>query len=143
MLAALLLICAALSSPPSYDADFVKSLRQMRLYRLGESYIAEKLARQELSDKDAAELTAAILELQGDESLCSTKDKQSAIMAQMRQYADDYLKSHPDSPHRIRVLLALAINSVNAGELGSMNVQLRPQDEAVRNDALTLRMKIP
>ncbi len=138
MLAALLLICAALSSPPSYDADFVKSLRQMRLYRLGESYIAEKLARQELSDKDAAELTAAILELQGDESLCSTKDKQSAIMAQMRQYADDYLKSHPDSPHRIRVLLVLAINSVNAGELGSMNVQLRPQDEEVRNDALTL-----
>ena len=130
------LVCAA-AEPLSYDADFVKTLREMRLYRLGESYLAEKMTQDDLSDKASAELTSAMIELLGEESLCLSSDKQGEIIDKAQRFADEYLKSHSDSPFRIRVLLALAINGVNAGELGAMNVQLLPGDEPTRQAALT------
>ena len=133
---ALTLVCDAVP-PASYDADFVRTLREMRLYRLGESYLTEKALQDELSDSQSAELTGAMIELLGEESLCVSSDKQGEIVDKTRQMADEYLKSHGDSPFRIRVLLALAINGVNAGELGAMNVQLLQGDEPTRQAALT------
>ena len=130
------LICEA-APPASYDADFVKTLREMRLYRLGESYLAEKLTQDDLSDKASAELTSAMIELLGEESLCVSSDKQDEIVDKAQRFADEYIKTHGDSPFRIRILLALAINGVNAGELGAMNVQLLPGDEPTRQAALT------
>ena len=130
------LVCEA-AQLQSYDADFVKTLREMRLYRLGESYLAEKLTQDDLSDKAGAELTSAMIELLGEESLCVSSDKQGEIVDKAQRFADEYLKTHADSPFRIRVLLALAINGVNAGELGAMNVQLLPGDEPTRQAALT------
>ena len=145
MLALLFLIVVVLTQPLvcqaapslSYDADFVKTLREMRLYRLGESYLAEKLTQDDLSDKASSELTSAMVELLGEESLCTSSDKQDDIADKAQRFADEYLKTHSDSPFRIRVLLALAINGVNAGELGAMNVQLLPGDEPTRQAALT------
>ena len=130
------LVCHA-AQPASYDADFVKMLREMRLYRLGESYLAEKALQDDLSDSQSAELTSAMIELLGEESLCVSSDKQGEIVDKVQQIADEYLKSHSDSPFRIRVLLALALNGVKAGELSAMNVQLRPDDESMRQAALT------
>ncbi len=130
------LVCYA-APPASYDADFVKTLREMRLYRLGESYLAEKALQDDLSDNQSAELTSAMIELLGEESLCVSSDKQGEIVDKTQQIADKYLKSHGNSPFRIRVLLALAINGVKAGELSSMNVQLCPNDESMRQAALT------
>ena len=145
MLALLFLIVVVLTQPLvcqaapslSYDADFVKTLREMRLYRLGESYLAEKLTQDDLSDKASSELTSAMVELLGEESLCTSSDKQGDISDKAQRFADEYLKTHGDSPFRIRVFLALAINGVNAGELGAMNVQLLPGDEPTRQAALT------
>ncbi len=133
---ALTSVCDAAPSA-SYDADFVKTLREMRLYRLGESYLAEKALQDDLSDSQSAELTSAMIELLGEESLCVSSDKQGEIVDKTQQNADAYLKSHSDSPFRIRVLLALALNGVKAGELSAMNVQLRPDDESMRQAALT------
>ena len=130
------LVCYA-GQPASYDADFVKTLREMRLYRLGESYLAEKALQDDLLDNQSAELTSALIELLGEESLCVSSDKQGEIVDKTQQIADEYLKAHGDSPFRIRVLLALALNGVKAGELSSMNVQLRPDDESMRQTALT------
>lgn len=132
----LTLVCHA-APPSSYDADFVKTLREMRLYRLGESYLAEKMIQDELTDNQTAELTSAMIELLGEESLSVSSDKQDEIVDKAQQIADEYLKTHGGSPFRIRVLLALALNGVKAGELSSMNVQLRPNDESMRQAALT------
>ena len=129
------LVCQA-AQPSSYDADFVKTLREMRLYRLGESYIAEKLTADGLSDKASSELTSAMIELLGEESLCVSSDKQGEIIDKAQHFAEEYLKSHSHSPFRIRVLLALALNDLNAGELGAMNVQLLPNDESIHQAAL-------
>ena len=133
---ALTSVCHAVS-PAAYDADFVKTLREMRLYRLGESYLAEKALQDDLSDSQSADVTSAMIELLGEESLCVSSDKQGEIVDKAQQIADEYLKSHGDSPFRIRVLLALALNGVKAGELSAMNVQLRPDDESMRQAALT------
>ena len=136
MLAALALIFAVITTE-SYDADFVKALRELRLYRLGESYVSQKLNQDDLSDKDASELTAALIELEGEHGLRLSKDEQAANRTKTRQIADAYINAHSDSPRRVWVLLALAINSVNAGELGAMNAQLRPGDDVARQDAIT------
>ncbi|MBR0236672.1 MAG: hypothetical protein IJQ39_01135 [Thermoguttaceae bacterium] len=134
----LTLAFACQAAPPTpYDADFVKTLREMRLYRLGESYIAEKLTADDLSDNASSELTSVMIELLGEESLCLPSDKQGETVDKAKRFAEEYLKAHSGSPFRIRVLIALALNDLNAGELGAMNVQLFPGDEPTRQTALT------
>lgn len=119
-----------------YDSDFVNSLREMRLYRLARVYLSEQLTQADLPPQAQARLTAALIEVMGEQALSGSASQQDEINAQSQKIARDYLDANTDNPYRIWILFAQLQDAVNAGELGAMNVQLRPGDETTRQAAL-------
>ncbi len=126
-----------------YDADFVQSVSQMRLFRLAEIYLKDQLemlenTRQQESDfvENKARLTAALIDIVGQQALIADANQQEKFYLRSQKLAEDFLAQYSDSPARSRVLYAQLVEQKNAGELGALNVQLRPTDEKIKQDAL-------
>jgi len=114
---ALLSLSAAARSDDSADERFLAGLRDRGLYELAETYCSKRLARDDLTARRRAELTAEYARTLAQWAVASPRDRRDDLFRRATGVIEDYLHRQPDGPLSLLIRYQAALNHLARGEL--------------------------
>ncbi|NQU20079.1 MAG: hypothetical protein HQ567_02270 [Candidatus Nealsonbacteria bacterium] len=127
----LLLSSILLAAPPATAADemspdqrFLAGLRQRGLFSLAERYCIDRLARENLTEQQRAELTIQWARTLAATAVNSPPQSRGAVWQRALAVTENFAEQHPQNPRLLLVRLQGALGLLDRGELARQESQM-------------------
>ena len=116
--------------------EYLRGLRERRLFSVAESYCLRELDDPELSAADRVELTVELSRTMADHAAWRSGQEQTELWERALSIVSDELQREPESPRREMLLLQAAAVPAEQAELLAWQTRISPYDAALQSRAV-------
>ncbi len=118
-------VAAAQAEAPSADARFLAGLRQRGLSRLGEVYCTDRLARNDLSPAQRAEVVVELSRCVAEQAVGSPPELRPPLWQRAIDVAEQFAEQSPEHPRALLVRFQAVLVTLARGELARQEALLK------------------
>ena len=120
------------------DKSFLSGLRSRRLFSLADRFCRERLASNDLSAREEADLTVELIRIRAEQAVHARPDDRAAHWRAARQVAADFGNRRPPHPRGLLVRVQDALTPLARGQLARQESEVaadpQPLQDAARRD---------